>query len=138
MRSVKITVIKKVEHKDLITQYENYIEEPCKLNIGDSFIIKNIDDIPQGMCVSAYMSLYPFIMNLLYNGNDIYSKYVTEKNKGSVLTLQNIKDIINGQPLQKDHRMYCQSIHQSNARQQRFHQHYLLRHIDNYRSAYRR
>ena len=27
MRSVKITVIKKVEHKDLIGQYENYIED---------------------------------------------------------------------------------------------------------------
>lgn len=84
MRSVKITVIKKVEHKDLISQYENYIEEPCKLNIGDSFIIKNIDDIPQGMCVSAYMSLYPFIMNLLYNGNDIYNGWMKNKNQAIV------------------------------------------------------
>lgn len=65
---------------------------------------RKVTDVSLGenclVIVDEEQNKYRFDTN---NGNDIYSKYVAEKNKGSVLTLQNIKDIINGQPLQKDY-----------------------------------
>ena len=65
---------------------------------------RKVTDVSLGenclLIVDEEQNKYRFDTN---NGNDIYSKYVAEKNKGSVLTLQNIKDIINGQPLQKDY-----------------------------------
>ena len=65
---------------------------------------RKVTDVSLGenclVIVDEEQNKYRFDTN---NGNDIYSKYVAEKNKGSFLTLQNIKDIINGQPLQKDY-----------------------------------
>lgn len=65
---------------------------------------RKVTDVSLGenclVIVDEEQNKYRFDTN---NGNDIYSKYVAEKNKGSALTLQNIKDIINGQPLQKDY-----------------------------------
>lgn len=65
---------------------------------------RKVTDVSLGenclVIVDEEQNKYRFDTN---NGNDIYSKYVAEKNKGSVLTLQNIKDIINRQPLQKDY-----------------------------------
>lgn len=65
---------------------------------------RKVTDVSLGenclVIVDEEQNKYRFDTN---NGNDIYSKYVAEKNKGSLLTLQNIKDIINGQPLQKDY-----------------------------------
>ncbi len=78
MKAIKITVIKKVNHLDLISKYENKIENPCSLNIGDTFIVKEYDEIPKGMCVSAYISLYPFIMSLLSGGSNIYHSWMKD------------------------------------------------------------
>ena len=53
MRKVKITVVKKVFHKDLSKKYENIIEHSCDLNEGDSFISFD-GNIPEGFCPEAW------------------------------------------------------------------------------------
>ena len=38
MKKVKITVMKKVRHDDLIDEYENPLEHECDVEVGDVFI----------------------------------------------------------------------------------------------------
>lgn len=41
MKSVKITVLKQTQYKDLIQKYENPIEHACTLKVGDTFVSVN-------------------------------------------------------------------------------------------------
>ena len=38
MKSVKITVLKQTQYKDLMEKYENPIEHTCDLKVGDTFV----------------------------------------------------------------------------------------------------
>lgn len=83
MNKLKITVIKKVAHEDLISKYENHLDNPCNMNLNDSWIIEDINIKPKDFCMSAWISLYPFLLTLISNGNDIFSGWM--KNKKSAI-----------------------------------------------------
>lgn len=80
MNKLKITVIKKVIHQDLIDKFENKIDNPCIMNLNDTWIIEDINDKPNNFCLSAWMSLYPFLLTLSSNGSDIYNGWMKNKN----------------------------------------------------------
>ncbi len=82
MRKVKITVVKKVFHSDLSDKYENLISNACPINEGDIFYMSDLNK-PDGLCESAYVTLYPFVMTLLHGGEDIYKGWM--KNKKSAM-----------------------------------------------------
>ena len=82
MKKVKITVMKKVSHDDLIAEYENPIEHACDVEIGDVFIAEGIEK-PEGFCTSAWDSLAPFVMALSYGAEDFYDGWM--KNKKSAM-----------------------------------------------------
>ena len=82
MKKVKITVMKKVSHDDLIAEYENPIEHACDVEIGDVFIAEGIEK-PEGFCTSAWGSLAPFVMALSYGAEDFYDGWM--KNKKSAM-----------------------------------------------------
>lgn len=63
MKKVKITVIRKACHQDLIDKYENPIEHACELKEGQVFIA-NGNKIPEGFCESAWESVSPFVKEL--------------------------------------------------------------------------
>ena len=56
MKSVKITAIRKVEHKDLSAIYENPIEHTCDVSEGTIYISHNAQR-PKEMCESAWQSM---------------------------------------------------------------------------------
>lgn len=69
MKNVKITVMKKTLHQELIEIYENPIEHACDIKEGEVFI--SVDgEKPDGLCESAWQSMEDFVKRLsLGEGN---------------------------------------------------------------------
>ncbi len=59
MQKVKITVMRMASYDDLSFKYENQIEHACDMILGKVFVYDGTSK-PDGMCDSAWESLYPF------------------------------------------------------------------------------
>ena len=75
MKSVKITVIRKVSHNDLSLLYENPIEHACDLEEGQMFLSENAQR-PAGLCESAWQTLAPFVQELANGGGDFFDGWM--------------------------------------------------------------
>ena len=75
MKRIKITAVRKAEHKDLSALYENPIEHACSISESDSFISVN-GEKPEGMCESAWQSMLPFVMTLAHGGCNFYDGWM--------------------------------------------------------------
>ena len=82
MKKIKITVMKMAHYDDLIEKYENPLEHPCDMQLGQVFIANGWQK-PEGFCLSAWESISPFVMTLAYGGEDIYEGWM--KNKKSAM-----------------------------------------------------
>ena len=71
MKRIRITVIRKVCHRDLIERYDNPIEHACDLHEGQTFIAEGWEK-PEGLCESAWPSLSPFVITLAHGGPSLY------------------------------------------------------------------
>ena len=65
MKKIKITVLRKTCHRDLMEQYENPIEHACDLYEGQVFTTDGWRK-PDGLCDSAWQTLSPFVMTLAH------------------------------------------------------------------------
>ncbi len=83
MKDVLITVVKKVEHKDLMKKYENPILHACELKVGQTFISKN-GEMPKGFCLSAWQSVGPFVFALSNGATDFYDGWMKNKNSAMI------------------------------------------------------
>lgn len=75
MKDVKITAVRKVEHKDLIDAYENPIEHACDVQVGDIFVSRG-GEMPEGMCESAWGSVKQFVLELANGGGNFYDGWM--------------------------------------------------------------
>lgn len=75
MKDVKITAVRKVEHKDLIDAYENSIEHACDVQVGDVFVSRG-GEMPEGMCESAWGSVKQFVLELANGGGNFYDGWM--------------------------------------------------------------
>jgi len=82
MKRVRITVMRKVSHCDLMERYENPIEHPCDMQQGQVFVCEGWQK-PEGLCESAWQTLSPFVMTLAHGGRDIYDGWM--KNPASAM-----------------------------------------------------
>lgn len=82
MKKIKITVMKMAKYQDMIDKYENPITHTCDMTIGKEFICNEYKK-PDGFCDSAWESISPFVMTLLYGGENIYDGWM--KNKKSAM-----------------------------------------------------
>jgi len=82
MKKIKITVMKKVSHEDLISQYENPLENPCDMEIGQIYISDGWEK-PEGLCQSAWESMSSFVRGLSHGAEDFYGGWM--KNKKAVM-----------------------------------------------------
>ena len=82
MKKCRITVMRKVEHTDLMALYENPIEHACDLREGEVFIANGWQR-PEGLCESAWESMSPFVLALASGGENIYDGWM--KNKKSAM-----------------------------------------------------
>lgn len=83
MKDVKITVVKKVWHKDLSALYENPIENACDLNVGDVFICKN-GLMPEGFCASAWENLRSYALALCSGTEEVIEGWMKQKRTAMV------------------------------------------------------
>lgn len=82
MKKVKITVMKKVRHDDLIEKYENPLEYECDVEVGEVFIANSWVK-PDNFCDGAWENLYPFVLALSHGAEDFYEGWM--KNKKSAM-----------------------------------------------------
>lgn len=82
MKKVKITVMKKVRHDDLIEEYENPLEHECDVEVGQVYIANGWEK-PEDFCDSAWESLSAFVLALAYGAEDFYDGWM--KNKKSAM-----------------------------------------------------
>lgn len=82
LQKVKITVVKKVRHDDLIEKYENPLEHECDVEEGNVFIANGWQK-PDNFCDSAWESLSPFVLALANGAEDFYDGWM--KNKKSAM-----------------------------------------------------
>lgn len=82
MKSVKITVLKQAQYKDLIQKYENPIEHACTLKVGDTFVSVNAQK-PENLCDSAWESMEKFVKELAEGGGNFFDGWM--KNKHSAM-----------------------------------------------------
>jgi len=88
MAKVKITVIKKLNYKDLYGENppcalnESNFEPECSLlSVGQEFIISGADSYPPGFCAWAFAQISRDIVHLFFGGD--YSEF---KDKGVVIS----------------------------------------------------
>ena len=75
MHNVRITVMKRAVHEDLIEKYENPIEHACDMKLGDVFVAVD-GKRPEGFCESAWDVLSPFVMTLAHGGENFYDGWM--------------------------------------------------------------
>ena len=75
MKTVRITVMKMACYTDLISAYENPLEHPCDMQIGQVFYANGADK-PSGLCDSAWETLAPFVKTLSSGGEKIYGDWM--------------------------------------------------------------
>ena len=82
MKQIRITVMKMACYRDLMEQYENPMEHPCDLQVGQVFLANGWEK-PEGLCESAWQTLSPFVMALAHGAEDFYDGWM--KNKRSAM-----------------------------------------------------
>ena len=82
MKKCRITVMRKALYPDLIEKYENPIEHACDLQEGQVFIAEGWNR-PEGLCLSAWESMSPFVLALSHGGENFYDGWM--KNKKSAM-----------------------------------------------------
>lgn len=82
MKKVKITVMRKVSHDDLMKEYENPIEHACDLKVGQVFVANGWQK-PDGFCFSAWDTLSQYVMALACGAEDFFDGWM--KNRKSAM-----------------------------------------------------
>ena len=74
MVRIKITAVRRTVYEDLIEKYENPIEHPCNMCVGQVFYTDGTK--PLNFCDSAWETLYPFIKELLNGGGNFFDGWM--------------------------------------------------------------
>lgn len=75
MKKCRITVMRKAFYEDLAAKYENPIEHACDMQEGQVFIANGWAR-PEGLCLSAWESMSPFVLTLSHGGGDFYDGWM--------------------------------------------------------------
>lgn len=70
MRTVQITALRQLCHEDLIQQLELPQKNPCGILAGSQWISQDAQ-MPNGFCIHAWSSLYPYVLALA-NSTDVF------------------------------------------------------------------
>ena len=82
MKKVRITVMRRARYDELIEKYENPIEHACEMRMGQVFVANGWER-PEGLCLSAWESMSPFVMTLAHGGENFYDGWM--KNSRSAM-----------------------------------------------------
>ena len=82
MKKVRITVICRTEYPELMEKYENPLEEPCCVTVGDVFVSVDAEK-PEGMCSVAWGCMLEFVKTLAEGGGNFFDGWM--KNEKSAM-----------------------------------------------------
>ena len=77
MKKVRITVMRMACYRDLMEKYENPIEHACGLHEGQVFV-SNGGRKPEGLCDSAWQSIFAFVTELARGGGNFYDGWMKD------------------------------------------------------------
>ena len=83
MKKCRITVMKMARYDDLIARYENPIAHACELREGQVFVANGWQR-PEGLCLSAWESMSPFVMALTHGGENFYDGWMKDKKSAMI------------------------------------------------------
>ena len=83
MKKVRITVARVARYDDLIEKYENPIERPCDMQVGQTFV-SNGGAKPEGFCESAWESISPFVSTLARGGGNFYDGWMNNEKSAMI------------------------------------------------------
>ena len=75
LRPCRITVMRRACYDDLSARYENPIEHACDLREGQEFVSVGAAR-PEGLCESAWQSLWPFVFALAHGAENLYDGWM--------------------------------------------------------------
>ena len=75
MKDVKITVMARATHPDLIEKYENPIEHACEMEIGKIYISQDAQK-PDGLCNEAWTCMEKFVKELANGGGNFFDGWM--------------------------------------------------------------
>jgi uncharacterized repeat protein (TIGR04076 family) len=77
MYKVKITAMRQTVYEDLMVQYENPMENPCEVKVGQVWISENAQR-PSGLCGSAWDSMSAFVKTLAQGGGNFFDGWMKD------------------------------------------------------------
>ena len=75
LKPVRITAMRQTVYHDLMERYENPIEHTCDITVGQTFISYDAQ-CPEGLCLSAWESMRPFVEELARGGGNFYDGWM--------------------------------------------------------------
>ena len=75
--------MKMARYDDLIARYENPISHACELREGQVFVANGWQR-PEGLCLSAWESMSPFVMALTHGGENFYDGWMKDKKSAMI------------------------------------------------------
>lgn len=76
MKKCRITVMKVIEHTDLMERYENPMLHACDLREGQVFIANGWKKPGRACADSAWSSMSAFVMTLAHGGENLYEGWM--------------------------------------------------------------
>lgn len=77
MNKCRITVKRITHYDDLSQELEQEIDHACDMKLNQVFICENLEK-PDGLCDSAWQTLFPFVMTLSCGGSGIYGDWMKD------------------------------------------------------------
>ncbi len=78
MKKCRITVMRMARYEDLMELYENPMDHPCDLREGQVFVANGWQR-PEGLCLSAWETMSPFVLALSHGAEDFYQGWMRNK-----------------------------------------------------------
>ena len=78
MKKCRITVMRMARYEDLMERYENPMDHPCDLREGQVFVANGWQR-PEGLCLSAWETMSPFVLALSNGAEDFYQGWMRNK-----------------------------------------------------------
>lgn len=76
-KTVKITAIRQTCYPDLMEKYENPLETPCEVTVGQVWLSEN-GEKPESLCQSAWETMVPFVQALAQGGGNFYDGWMKD------------------------------------------------------------
>lgn len=83
MKKCRITVMRMARYDDLIEMYENPIQHACGLREGQVFTAEGWQR-PEGLCLSAWESMSPFVLALSHGGENFYDGWMRNRRSAMI------------------------------------------------------